>query len=94
VESISPFLTMLFALHGRVRPFNKFLRWELEAYPLEDPCWRSEVLLPRLRQIAGGDLDTQQSLFRDAEALALSRGLGAVIDSWEPDVRPLGGASA
>jgi hypothetical protein len=28
-ESVAPFLTGLFAVHGRVRPFNKYLRWEL-----------------------------------------------------------------
>ena len=33
-ESLSPLLTTLFAIHRRVRPFNKFLGWELETHPL------------------------------------------------------------
>jgi hypothetical protein len=91
-ESIPPLLDMLFALHGRVRPFNKLLRWEFEARPLGDGIWRGEALLPRLEAIlATGDLGEQQRLFRDVETLARERGLGAVIDGWEPDVAWLRG---
>jgi predicted nucleotidyltransferase len=94
-ESLSPFLTALFALHGRVRPFNRFLGWELERFPLDDERWRPEALLPRLDAIAASsDLATQQALFRDAELLARDRGLRAVIDGWEPDVARLRGPSA
>jgi hypothetical protein len=41
-ESISPFLTALFAMHERVRPFNKFLCWELEEFPLGDATWSAQ----------------------------------------------------
>ncbi|MEX2645868.1 MAG: hypothetical protein WD249_06370 [Gaiellaceae bacterium] len=40
----------------------------------------------RLERILAGDEAEQQALFRDAERLARSRGLGEVIDGWEPDV--------
>lgn len=91
-ESLPPFLTTLFALHERVRPFNKFLRWELEQHPLGDPLWSADALLPRLEAIlATGDLAEQQSLFRDLERLARSRGHGDVVDGWEPDVAWLRG---
>jgi hypothetical protein len=91
-ESISPFLTALFAMYGRVRPFNKFLRWELETFPLGDPIWSAADFLPRLQEItAGGAIDAQQSLFRDAERLARERGLAAAVDAWEPDVAWLRG---
>ena len=80
-ESIPWFLEFVFAVHGRLRPFNKWLAWELENHPL---TWSD---LPRLERIARtGDLAEQQALFRDAESLARSTDLGAVIDSWEPDV--------
>jgi hypothetical protein len=86
-ESIPPLLDMLFAVHGRVRPFNKHLRSELEAQPLGGDVWAVEVLLPRLETIlATGDLGEQQRLFRDVEALARQHALGRVIDGWEPDV--------
>jgi hypothetical protein len=94
-ESISPFLTALFAMYGRVRPFNKFLRWELETFPLEDATWSASNLLPRLQEItAGGSIGTQQRLFRDSERLARERGLAAVVNGWEPDVAWLRGVSA
>jgi hypothetical protein len=83
-ESLSPFLTALFAMHERVRPFNKFLRWELEEFPL--PSWPADDLLSRLERVTGADLAEQQRLFRDVEPLARERGLGDVIDSWEPQV--------
>ena len=86
-ESIGPLLTALFALHRRVRPFNKFLGWELRLEPLDGEEWAADVLLPRLQQIVGpGDLAAQQALFRDVERFARTAGHGEVIDGWEPDV--------
>ena len=93
-ESISPFLTALFALHGRVRPFNKFLLWELDAYPLGDPAWAAERLARELAAATeSGDLVVQQALFRDLERLARSRGFGAAFDEWEPELGWLRGAT-
>jgi len=93
-ESIPPLLTALFALHGRVRPFNKFLRWELENFPLDGEPWAVDVLLPRLEAIAkAADLLEQQTMFRDVELVARERGLGGVVDGWEPDVAWLHGQS-
>ena len=93
-ESIPPLLETLFALHGRVRPFNKLVRFELEQRPLDGEVWSVEALLTRLlRIVATGDLAEQQRLFRDVEELARAHGLGEVIDSWEPDVTRLRGES-
>jgi hypothetical protein len=83
-ESVSPFLTALFALHGRVRPFNKYLRWELEELPIAG--WDAGALLERLARVAAADLPEQQKLFRDIERVARECGHGDVVDSWEPDV--------
>jgi len=81
-ESVPYYLDFLFAAHGRVRPYNKWLEWELEHHPLP-----VEVDLSRLERITRtGDLDEQQALFRETEALARERGHGATIDGWEPDV--------
>lgn len=92
-ESIPAFLTALFAMYERVRPFNKFLRWELETFPLGDPLWTAGGLLPRLETIVStGALAEQQSLFRDLEAFVRTRGFGDVVDGWEPDVPFLRGA--
>ena len=92
VESVGHFLTALFALHRRVRPFNKFLGWELRREPLGDETWSVDVLFPRLQRIIGpGDLAEQQALFRDVEVQARAEGHGGVIDGWEPDVAWLRG---
>jgi hypothetical protein len=85
-ESIPWFLEFVFAVHGRLRPYNKWLAWELETHPLP---WND---LPRLERIARtGDLDEQRALFREVEAMAREHGHGRVIDGWEPDVAWLRG---
>jgi len=92
-ESVGPFLAALFAIHRRVRPFNKFLGWELRLEPLGDETWAVDALFPRLHRIVGpGDLGEQQALFRDVEPLARGHGFGDVIDGWEPDVAWLRGS--
>jgi hypothetical protein len=91
-ESVAPFLTALFAMHERVRPFNKFLLWELEEFPLSHAVWRAGILLSRLERVIGtGELEAQQQLFREAERLARECGLGGVIDGWQPHVQWLRG---
>ncbi len=85
-ESIPWFLEFLFTVHARLRPYNKWLEWELEQHPLP---WNA---LPRLAEIARtGDVAEQQALFREAEPLARAHGLGSVIDGWEPGVQWLRG---
>ena len=86
-ESIPWLLQFVFAVHGRVRPYNKWLEWELREHPLA-----VEVDLGRLERVGRtGDVGEQQALFRWAEALARERGHGATIDGWEPDVAWLRG---
>jgi Nucleotidyltransferase domain len=86
-ESVRWWLEFVFAVHGRVRPYNKWLEWELREHPLPVP-----VDLPRLERIARtGELAEQQALFRRTEALARQHGHGATVDGWEPDVAWLRG---
>lgn len=74
MESVAWFLDTLFALHGRVRPYNRYLSWELENFPLGDP-WDAATLPERLAE-------DPASLWLDLERLARRRGHGDVIDSW------------
>jgi predicted nucleotidyltransferase len=74
-EAVPWLLWTVFALHGRVRPYNKYLRWELETYPLPAP-WTAQHLIPALAQ-------RPLSLFADVEALARARGHGDVLDEWD-----------
>lgn len=84
-EAVPPYLTYLFALHHRVRPYNKYLVWELEHYPLSRPEWAHERLVPRLIGASSEDAArTVQSLFVELEAHARAAGHGPVIDEWGP----------
>jgi len=86
-ESVPHYLDFVFAVHGRVRPYNKWLEWELHEHPLP-----VDVELDRLERIARtGNLDDQLTLFRETEALARELGHAATIDAWEPDVAFLRG---
>ena len=82
-------LEFVFALHGRLRPYNKWLEWEIREHPLP-----VEIDLGRLERIARtGALEDQQGLFRETEALARAHGHGSTIDGWEPDVAWLRGST-
>jgi hypothetical protein len=81
-ESVRWWLEFVFAVHGRVRPYNKWLEWELREHPLPIP-----VDLGRLERIARtGEVTEQQALFRATETLARQHGHGETVDGWEPDV--------
>jgi hypothetical protein len=85
-ESAPYFLTALFALHERVRPFNKYLRYELEQHPLPGDAWSVTRLLPLLDGVIAGDLAAHATIFGPLEALARERGHGDVVDGWGDDV--------
>lgn len=81
-ESVAYFLTSLFALHGRLRPYNKYLRWELTTYPLGG-VWTADALLSRLGV-------EPAAFFPDLAALARARGYGDILDSWGDELSLLG----
>ena len=86
-ESIPFLLTALFAFDGRVRPFNKWLEYQVQRQPLSFPDIpaRADALVRR------PTLAAQRRLFRDVERLARERGFGAEVDLWEPNVAWLRG---
>jgi hypothetical protein len=47
-EALPWLLDVVFALSGRVRPYNKYLPWELREHPLAVPEWSAQTLLPQL----------------------------------------------
>jgi len=88
-EAIPYALRTIFALEDRVRPYNKYLEWELRHHPLEG--WKADELLPLLDRVLTGDAETQRELFRRIEEAARRDGFGDVVDGWEPDVAWLRG---
>ena len=86
-ESVPPLLTFLFADEGRVRPFNKYLEQELR----ERPVAGGAITIDDVTALLDGDPARQQAVFREVERVARVRGLGDVLDAWEPDLAFLRG---
>ena len=90
-DGVSALLTALFAIGRRVRPFNKYLRWELETHPLD--VWDTAELLALLDGALGGGAEGQCALLRAVEPHLRAHGYGDEIDAWEPHVAFLRGAA-
>jgi hypothetical protein len=87
-EQIPPLLDALFALHdGRLRPFHKYLEWELETWPLDRLPWPSEVFLGKLLAILEtADRDLQRQMLAAIETLFRAAGHDQVFDAWGPSL--------
>lgn len=83
MEAVPWFLMTLFPLYGRVRPYNKYLRWELETFPLDAP-WDAASLPERVAEDPG-------ALFADLSRVARERGHGDVLDAWGDELDLLRG---
>ena len=81
-ESIAWAMETLFAIEGRVRPFNRYLAWELERHPLVGPPTRLE-LPPLMTAVASGAAAPSAALFGVIEARAREAGLGDVLEQWD-----------
>lgn len=83
--SIEPMLAAMFAMHDRrLSPFAKYLRWELEHFPLDGlSCPADELVAAILSILDRGDLASQQRLLALVEALARRSGHGAAFDAWD-----------
>lgn len=88
-ESLPWLLDVVFTLAGRLRPYNKYLPWELREHPLAVSEWSAEALLPELERILAGDPDAIRRTFAvvDREVRAWDAAhdttvCGDKIDSW------------
>jgi hypothetical protein len=82
-DAVSALLTAIFALERRVRPFNKYLRWELETHPL---AWDTSKLADLLAEALDGTGAAQRVLFNKVEPHIRAHGFAALIDDWHPHV--------
>jgi predicted nucleotidyltransferase len=78
MESLPWLLETVFALHGRLRPYNKYLRWELESFPLADG-WNTALAPERVAT-------DSPRLFPAVESLARRRGHADVLEGWGSDI--------
>ena len=81
-ESVGPALEAMFPLHHRIRPYNRYLTWELERHPLVeegvDDSW-----LPHVGAVPTGDVEASAALFAVTEQRARAHGIGDMFDAWD-----------
>jgi predicted nucleotidyltransferase len=73
-ESVPWLLDVVFAMAGRVRPYNKYLPWELREHPLDG--WTADDLLGLVRRTLDGDTSAVRETF------ARVRTACAAHDAW------------
>jgi hypothetical protein len=85
--SIPCFLDLIFAIHnGRLRPYYKYLKWELKKYPLSKFPMKPEKIINGLMKILdSADYRTQQMFLKTIEQVLRKEGFGHVFESWGND---------
>ena len=83
-EGIAPFLAALFAIHGgRLKPYYKYLAWELAEHPLAESPYDAETLVRRLAAVFGVDgWALLQQLMIDTRTLFCAHGYAATYEGW------------
>jgi predicted nucleotidyltransferase len=88
-ESVPWLLDVVFCLAGRVRPYNKYLPWELREHPLAVTEWCAEDLLSDLERMLAGDPEALRRTFavldREVRAWDAQNGgtdCGDLVDEW------------
>ncbi|MDP9302594.1 MAG: nucleotidyltransferase domain-containing protein [Actinomycetota bacterium] len=90
-EAVTPALEAIFALESRVRPYNRYLAWELERHPLSLPY--DHDLPVMMRALTDGDPERAPTLFGSIERNARLAGFGDVFDAWKQEVLGLARSS-
>jgi len=83
-EAIAPFLDAAFALHERrLRPYYKYLRWELETFPLERLPFGAGEMMERLAELLSDrPAPALSRLLADSLAAFRAAGHAAAFDGW------------
>lgn len=88
-ESVPWLLDTVFTLAGRVRPYNKYLAWELREHPLPLDGFGASVLLSLVTRMLDGDVAALREVFplvdRGCRSWDTAHGgtaLADLIDGW------------
>jgi hypothetical protein len=84
-ESVPFLLGLVFMIHGRLRPYNKYLEWELTNWPLTDLPWSTAHFLRLIDSVSRGDSAAQRTVFSGVRALITRHGLEHVLAAWDRD---------
>ncbi len=83
-ESVPWLLDTVFAMEGRVRPYMKYLPWELRAHPL--PHWPADETLDLLERTLDGEPQALRETFVRVERAVrkhpAAEELTALLDGW------------
>ena len=83
-ESLPYLMTTLYALEGRIKPYNKYFEWELKNYPLKLLPWPvDEFIFDYKHILETGDIKTQKKLFEGVKQLFIEEGHTKLIDAWK-----------
>jgi hypothetical protein len=83
-EGVNPFLDAVFALHeGRLRPYFKYLGWELRTWPLTRLPDGGVSMIDRALAVLGpGGCAVLSRLLAEAQGAFRAAGHGAAYDGW------------
>jgi hypothetical protein len=82
-DAAAPLLDALFALNGRrLRPYYKYLAWELTEHALGESPWSADELPAELACLAQADPAHLRDMFRKAERQFRRAGYGETFDAW------------
>lgn len=91
-ESVPWLLDVVFAMAGRVRPYNKYLPWELRTHPLDG--WPADDLLGLVERTLEGDVGAIRETFARVRAACssydASRGhtrTTDMVEGWGEELR-------
>jgi predicted nucleotidyltransferase len=97
-ESLPWLLHVVFTLAGRLRPYNKYLAWELREHPLDVAEWAADAFLPQLGWMLAGDPGAIRRTFavvdREVRAWDAAHGTtvcGDLVDEWGAELEILRG---
>lgn len=84
-QGIAPLLDAVFALHqGRLRPYPRYLEWELDAHPLQALPWDAEAFLAKLAAVLDtGDIAVQRELVQGLAPVFRAAGHRVALDRWD-----------
>ena len=85
--SIPSLLDVNFAIHkGRLRPYYKYLKWELKSFPLTKfPMTGQEIVSNLMKILINADYKVQQKFLIISEQILRQEGFDHVFDSWGDD---------
>lgn len=84
VESLPFLMTALYALEGRLKPYNKYFEWELKNHPLKllpfDP---EEFIADYLDISRTGNFEKQAKIYKVVKKLFTEQGYKNIFDEWK-----------